>query len=228
MAGLCPPADASPAPSRMPAHGSGPMWIVLRHRVGLVPTTRRRSPGALRTKHRERLSAHGSVDHHWRGHLIVTQRVDEGDGLPAPNETRPISLTPRGARLLSRTMLVLAAVSSINTSRAGSSMPCARIQRRRALATLACCRSAACRLLARKTARNPQIPANPNIFKHTMSPRRVMVQRVLGSAIKEPIVASWPPGSTPAHKGCTFSHWGRPLACEARPLRIIRSAMSQL
>jgi hypothetical protein len=113
MAGLCPPADASPAPSRMPAHGSGPMWIVLRHRVGLVPTTRRRSPGALRTKHRERLSAHGSVDHHWRGHLIVTQRVDEGDGLPAPNETRPISLTPRGARLLSRTMLVLAAVSSM-------------------------------------------------------------------------------------------------------------------
>ena len=61
----------------------------------------------------ERLSAHGSVDHHWRGHLIVTQRVDEGDGLPAPNETRPISLTPRGARLLSRTMLVLAAVSSM-------------------------------------------------------------------------------------------------------------------
>jgi hypothetical protein len=24
---VCSPADASPAPSRMPAHGSGPMWV---------------------------------------------------------------------------------------------------------------------------------------------------------------------------------------------------------
>ena len=43
-------------------------------------------------------------------------------------------------------MLVLTAVSSINTSRAGSSMPCSRIQRRRARATSDRCRSAACRL----------------------------------------------------------------------------------
>jgi len=43
-------------------------------------------------------------------------------------------------------MLVLTAVSSINNSRAGSSMPCSRIQRRCARATSARCRSAACRL----------------------------------------------------------------------------------
>src|ERR1700730_14142577 len=65
----------------------------------------------------------------------------------APSGTAPITRTPRGARPLSRTMLVLTAVSSINTSRAGSSMPCSRIQRRRACATSARCPSAACRLL---------------------------------------------------------------------------------
>ena len=43
-------------------------------------------------------------------------------------------------------MFVLVAVSSINTSRAGSSMPCSRIQRRRARATSARFCSAACRL----------------------------------------------------------------------------------
>src|SRR5215510_3224602 len=64
----------------------------------------------------------------------------------SPSGTRPINLAPRGARPLSRTKLVLTAVSSINTSRAGSSMPCSRIQRRRARATPARSRSAACRL----------------------------------------------------------------------------------
>src|SRR5713101_7126556 len=64
----------------------------------------------------------------------------------SPSGTRPINLTPRGARPLSRTIFVLTAVSSINTNRAGSSMPCSRIQRRRARATSARCRSAACRL----------------------------------------------------------------------------------
>src|ERR1700684_2269235 len=44
---------------------------------------------------------------------------------------------PRAHRPLSRTILVVAAVSSINTSRAGSSMPCPRFQRLRARATSA-------------------------------------------------------------------------------------------
>src|SRR5215472_7584613 len=43
-------------------------------------------------------------------------------------------------------MLVLTAVSSIKTRWAGSSSPCSLIQRRRARATSARCRSAACRL----------------------------------------------------------------------------------
>ena len=64
----------------------------------------------------------------------------------APSGTRPTTLIPRGARPLSRTMLVVTAVSSRNTSLAGSSRPCSRIQRRRARATSARSRSAACRL----------------------------------------------------------------------------------
>src|SRR5215468_7389369 len=63
-----------------------------------------------------------------------------------PSGTVPITLTPFGARPLSRARFVLTAVSSINTSRAGSRKPCSRIQRRRARATSARCRSAACRL----------------------------------------------------------------------------------
>ncbi len=43
-------------------------------------------------------------------------------------------------------MLVVIAVSSINTRRAGSSKPCSRTQRRRARATSARLRSTACRL----------------------------------------------------------------------------------
>ena len=63
-----------------------------------------------------------------------------------PCGTDATSRSPRRQRPLSLTMLVLVAVSSINTSRAGSSMPCSRIQRRRARATSARFCSAACRL----------------------------------------------------------------------------------
>src|SRR6476646_11426490 len=63
-----------------------------------------------------------------------------------PCGTDAINRSPRGQRPLSRTIIVLVAVSSINTSRAGSSMPCSRIQRRRARATSARFCSAACRL----------------------------------------------------------------------------------
>src|ERR1700746_2364979 len=63
-----------------------------------------------------------------------------------PSGTVPITLTPFGARPFSRARFVLTAVSSINTSRAGSRKPCSRIQRRRARATSARCRSAACRV----------------------------------------------------------------------------------
>ena len=54
-----------------------------------------------------------------------------------PCGTWPTSRAPRAHRPYSRTILVLADVSSMNTSRAGSNMPCSRIQRRRARATSA-------------------------------------------------------------------------------------------
>src|SRR4029078_12011971 len=63
-----------------------------------------------------------------------------------PCGTRPIRRSPRRQRPLSRTILVLAAVSSTNTRCAGSNMPCSRIQRRRARTTSARSCSAACRL----------------------------------------------------------------------------------
>jgi hypothetical protein len=64
----------------------------------------------------------------------------------APSGTVPITRSPLGARPLTRAKFVLTAVSSINTNRVESSMPCSRIQRRRARPTSARCRSAACRL----------------------------------------------------------------------------------
>src|SRR5262245_30012286 len=63
-----------------------------------------------------------------------------------PCGTRPTRRSPRRQRPLSRTIFVLAAVSSMNTSRAGSNMPCSRCQRRRESATSARSCSAARRL----------------------------------------------------------------------------------
>src|SRR6266567_1652131 len=63
-----------------------------------------------------------------------------------PIGTSPTKRSPRGFQPLGRTMLVVTAVSSINTRWAGSSKPCSRTQRRRARATSARLRSAACRL----------------------------------------------------------------------------------
>src|SRR5256712_5675003 len=60
--------------------------------------------------------------------------------------TSPTKRSPRGFQPLGRTMLVVTAVSSINTRWAGSSKPCSRTQRRRARATSARLRSAARRL----------------------------------------------------------------------------------
>src|SRR4030095_1974557 len=69
---------------------------------------------------------------------MPTQRGHEGDGLPvALRHMAHEPRSPRAQRTCSRTILVLAEVSSMNTSRAGSNMPCSRIQRRRARATSA-------------------------------------------------------------------------------------------
>ena len=67
-----------------------------------------------------------------------------------PCGTRPTNRSPRAQRPLGRAIFVLAAVSSMNTSRAGSNMPCSRIQRRRARATSARCCSVARRLFFKR------------------------------------------------------------------------------
>jgi len=79
----------------------------------------------------EHLSSHGTFDHHWGGHFVVAQGSNEVIVSHAPSGTVPITLSPLGARPLTRAKFVLTAVLSINTNRAGSSMPCSRIQRRR-------------------------------------------------------------------------------------------------
>src|SRR6266849_9343101 len=87
-----------------------------------------------------------------------------------PIGTSPTKRSPRGFQPLRRTMLVVTAVSSINTRRAGSSRPCSRIQRRRARATSARCRSAACRLFfkgdvvpSKKTRKRALAGSNPSL-----------------------------------------------------------------
>src|ERR1700692_1468174 len=85
-------------------------------------------------------STKGAVSPLWRRaatNVIVFQ---------CPCGTRPTSRSPRGQRPLSRTIFVLAAVSSMNTNRLELSMLCSRIQRRRASATSARSCSAARRL----------------------------------------------------------------------------------
>src|SRR6516165_1846252 len=57
-------------------------------------------------------------------------------------------------------MLVVVQVSSIKTSRAGSNMPCSRIQRRRARATSARCCSAAYRVFFEADAASLEEPPN--------------------------------------------------------------------
>src|SRR6516162_1003811 len=63
-----------------------------------------------------------------------------------PMGTSANSRSPRGFHPFRRTILVVIAVSSMNTRRVVSSQPCSRIQRRRARATSARFRSAARRL----------------------------------------------------------------------------------
>src|SRR5712672_48032 len=108
----------------------------------------------------------------------------------APSGTLPIPRAPRGALALSRTRLVLTAVSSINTSRAGSSRPCSRIQRRRARATSARCRSAACRLFFKgdsvaieKTPERATASSNPSLAQLCDGLHQSQV-RLLGNQIE--------------------------------------------
>ena len=72
-------------------------------------------------KHRP---VHGTVKHERRDHGAIPQAGDKRNYFPMP--LRRIADQPLSARTATaqRTMLVLVQVSSINTSRAGSNMPC--------------------------------------------------------------------------------------------------------
>src|SRR5262245_37742909 len=100
-----------------------------------------------------------------------------------PCGTRPIRRSPRGQRPFSRTIFVLAAVSSTNTKWAGSNMRRSRIQRRRARATSARSCSAARRLFFESNVVTLKEPpyrgaATANfVFAHR---RNYLVQRQVG------------------------------------------------
>src|ERR1022692_2621065 len=79
------------------------------------------------------------------GHLVMAKPGYEGDCLPMPLRhaaDQPLAAPASAAK----PHLVEVEVSSMNTNRAGSNMPCSRIQRRRARATSGRSCSAACRL----------------------------------------------------------------------------------
>jgi hypothetical protein len=92
------------------------------------------------------LSGHGSLKGHRSSHFVVPHRSYERDCLPGSKRNATDHSHPPRSAPSERTMLVVTAVSSRNTSLAGSSRPCSRIQRRRARATSARPRSAACKL----------------------------------------------------------------------------------
>src|SRR4249920_2827116 len=91
-------------------------------------------------------SVHGSLNQHWRHDTSWTQAGDERHRFPVSHRHIPDQTLSARVQPFRRTMLVVTAVSSINTRRAGSSNPCSRTQRRRARATSARFRSAADRL----------------------------------------------------------------------------------
>src|SRR5215469_12962767 len=121
-----------------------------------------------------------------------------------PCGTRPIRRSPRGQRPLSRTILVLAAVSSTKTSRAGSNMPCSRIQRRRARATSARSCSAARRLFFKsnlatlKEAPNCRATARDLVLPHCQSHFVQCQIRLLLNQAQQKIRILFQRGYTPA------------------------------
>src|ERR1700704_4617303 len=89
------------------------------------------------------------------------------------------SRSSRGFQPLRRTILVVTAVSSMNTRRVVSSQPCSRIQRRRARATSARLRSAARRLFFEgnaMTSKEARKGAGPPGITSSLQPRDDLIQ----------------------------------------------------
>src|SRR5215469_16678293 len=94
----------------------------------------------------EGFAIHGSFDQHRSHEASLTRPAINVTVSQCPMGASANRRSPRGLQPLRRTILVVTAVSSINTRLVVSSQPCSRIQRRRARATSARFRSAARRL----------------------------------------------------------------------------------
>ena len=105
-------------------------------------------------------------------------------------------------------MLVLAAVSSINTRRAGSNMNCSRRQRRRARATSGRCCSAACRLffegeiMSRKKPPNSGAAARNAPLAHRGDDLVQRQVRLLGNHSQEPFRVRFQRRCAPSARLC--------------------------
>src|SRR5881409_1963830 len=94
-------------------------WQAVQHYN--VAAFERRNQAPLQIRH-EGCSVHRSIKHEGCDHPPTAQPGHEGEPLPMSMGTWPINRMPRGQRPRTRTILVEVAVSSINTSRAGSNM----------------------------------------------------------------------------------------------------------
>jgi hypothetical protein len=80
---------------------------------------------------------HRAVKHERRRHPALAQTRHESDCLPVPMRRVADQTLASRTAASPPTIAVVVQVSSINTSRAGSNMPCSRIHRRRARVTSA-------------------------------------------------------------------------------------------
>jgi len=111
-------------------------WHVI-HDHEITPTERWCE--ALLDVRQENGAVHRSIDYEWDDGPVVAQACDKGDRCPCG--TGATTRSPRAQRPRTCTMFVLIAVSSINTSRAGSSLPnSSRIQRESDVGSLLLCR----------------------------------------------------------------------------------------
>lgn len=134
-------------------------------------------------------SGHWAIYHKGCNHLVIANPSHEGNRLPMPlwhatdqSLAALISRSPRRQRPRSRTMLVEVEVSWINTRRAGSNIPCSRIQRRRARATSARSCSAARRLFFLKLI--PWRVNNRQTALRLPAIRRLRIATTISSSVK--------------------------------------------
>ena len=116
--------------------------IVSHHNVSTLERWRK----TLLNVSQECFAVHRPLNEHRSHDASLTQASDERTVSQCPMGASATRRSPQGLQPFRRTILVVTAVSSMNTRRVVSSQPCSRIQRRRARATSARLRSSARRL----------------------------------------------------------------------------------